>query len=127
MELDRCRYIVVEGPIGAGKTTLARELAIKLHGETLFEQPDENPFLARFYDDMARFALPTQLTFLFQRADQLRGLAQLDFFRRPTIADFLLVFAGRRLPISCSTRTHCSRGSTCPTTNTRSTRRSTRI
>src|SRR6266480_1244134 len=90
MELDRCRYIVVEGPIGAGKTTLARELAIKLHGETLFEQPDENPFLARFYDDMARFALPTQLTFLFQRADQLRGLAQLDFFRRPTVADFLL-------------------------------------
>src|SRR2546429_764433 len=90
VELDRCRYIVVEGPIGAGKTTLARELAIKLHGETLFERPDENPFLARFYDDMARFALPTQLTFLFQRADQLRGLAQLDFFRRPTVADFLL-------------------------------------
>ena len=47
MELERCRYIVVEGPIGAGKTTLARELAIKLHAETLFEQPDENPFLAR--------------------------------------------------------------------------------
>src|SRR5438132_3136941 len=90
MELDRCRYIVVEGPIGAGKTTLARKLTNKLHCETLFERPDENPFLARFYDDMARFALPTQLTFLFQRADQLRGLAQLDFFRRPTIADFLL-------------------------------------
>ena len=90
MDLERCRYVVVEGPIGAGKTTLARELAIKLHGETLFEQPDENPFLARFYGDMQRFALATQLTFLFQRADQLRGLAQLDLFRRPTIADFLL-------------------------------------
>jgi deoxyguanosine kinase len=90
MDLERCRYIVVEGPIGAGKTTLAREIAQKLHAETLFERPDENPFLARFYDDMARFALPTQLTFLFQRADQLRGLAQLDFFRRPTVADFLL-------------------------------------
>jgi deoxyadenosine/deoxycytidine kinase len=90
MDLERCRYIVVEGPIGAGKTTLAREIAQKLHAETLFEQPDQNPFLARFYDDMARFALPTQLTFLFQRADQLRGLAQLDLFRRPTVADFLL-------------------------------------
>jgi deoxyguanosine kinase len=90
MDLERCRYIVVEGPIGAGKTTLAREIAQKLHAETVFERPDENPFLARFYDDMARFALPTQLTFLFQRADQLRGLAQLDLFRRPTVADFLL-------------------------------------
>jgi deoxyadenosine/deoxycytidine kinase len=90
MDLERCRYIVVEGPIGAGKTTLAREIAQKLHAETLFERPDENPFLARFYDNMARFALPTQLTFLFQRADQLRGLAQLDLFRRPTVADFLL-------------------------------------
>jgi deoxyadenosine/deoxycytidine kinase len=90
MQIESCRYIVVEGPIGAGKTTLAREIAQKLAAETLFEKPDENPFLARFYDDMARFALPTQLTFLFQRADQLRGLAQLDLFRRPTVADFLL-------------------------------------
>ena len=90
MDLAACRYIVVEGPIGAGKTSLARELARRLHADELLEQPDDNPFLARFYDDMARFALPTQLTFLFQRADQLRGLAQLDLFRRPTIADFLL-------------------------------------
>jgi deoxyguanosine kinase len=90
MDLAACRYIVVEGPIGAGKTSLARELARRLHADELLEQPDDNPFLARFYDDMARFALPTQLTFLFQRADQLRGLAQLDLFRRPTVADFLL-------------------------------------
>ena len=90
MDLAACRYIVIEGPIGAGKTSLARELAHRLHAEELLEQPDENPFLARFYDDMPRFALPTQLTFLFQRADQLRALAQLDMFRRPTIADFLL-------------------------------------
>jgi deoxyguanosine kinase len=84
------RYIVVEGPIGAGKTSLARRLAVHLSAETLLERPEENPFLARFYGDMPRFALPTQLTFLFQRADQLRDLAQLDLFRRPTIADFLL-------------------------------------
>jgi deoxyadenosine/deoxycytidine kinase len=90
MQIEGCRYVVVEGPVGAGKTTLAREIAIRLGAETLFEKPDENPFLARFYDDMARFALPTQLTFLFQRADQLRELAQLDLFRRPTVADFLL-------------------------------------
>ena len=90
MELAACRYVVIEGPIGAGKTSLARELAQRVHAETLLEQPEDNPFLARFYDDMRRFALPTQLTFLFQRADQLRGLTQLDMFRRPTIADFLL-------------------------------------
>lgn len=90
MELAACRYVVIEGPIGAGKTSLAREIAQRMHADTLLEQPEENPFLARFYDDMTRFALPTQLTFLFQRVDQLRGLTQLDMFRRPTIADFLL-------------------------------------
>ena len=89
MDLSKCRYIVVEGPIGAGKTSLARELAGLLHADPLFEQPEDNPFLARFYEDRARFALPTQLTFLFQRVDQLRSLAQLDLFRRPTVADFL--------------------------------------
>jgi len=90
MDLAACRYVVIEGPIGAGKTSLARELAVRLSADELLEQPSDNPFLARFYDDMPRFALPTQLTFLFQRVDQLRGLAQLDLFRRPTVADFLL-------------------------------------
>ena len=90
MDLEKCRYIVVEGPIGAGKTSLARTLAHRLGGEELFERPEDNPFLPRFYEDMARYALPTQLTFLFQRVDQLRGLTQLDLFRRATVADFLL-------------------------------------
>jgi deoxyadenosine/deoxycytidine kinase len=90
MDLGKLRYVVVEGPIGAGKTSLARQLAHHLGGEELLERPEENPFLARFYEDMARYALPAQLTFLFQRVDQLRGLSQLDLFRRTTVADFLL-------------------------------------
>ena len=90
MDLDKCRYIVVEGPIGAGKTSLARQIAARLAGDALLERPEENPFLARFYEDMARYALPTQLTFLFQRIDQLRGVGQLDMFRRATVGDFLL-------------------------------------
>ena len=89
MNLEKCRYVVVEGPIGAGKTSLAHALARQLRADELLERPEENPFLARFYDDMARYALAAQLTFLFQRVDQLRGLAQLDLFARPTVADFL--------------------------------------
>ena len=90
MDIAHCRYIVVEGPIGAGKTSLARQLADHLSADMLLEQPEDNPFLPRFYDDMQRFALPTQLTFLFQRVDQLRGLTQVDMFREPTVSDFLL-------------------------------------
>jgi deoxyguanosine kinase len=88
--VDKFRHIAVEGPIGAGKTSLARRLAERLGADLLLEQPGENPFLARFYQDMARFALPTQLFFLFQRARQLETLAQPDMFGRPTVADFLL-------------------------------------
>jgi deoxyguanosine kinase len=90
MDLEKCRYIVVEGPIGAGKTSLARQIAAHLAGDALLEHPEDNPFLARFYEDMPRYALPTQLNFLFQRIDQLRGLGQLDMFRRATVGDFIL-------------------------------------
>jgi deoxyadenosine/deoxycytidine kinase len=88
--VDKFRYLVVEGPIGAGKTTLARRLASRLSADLVLEQPGENPFLARFYQDMARYALPTQLFFLFQRARLLEPLAQPDMFGRPAIGDFLL-------------------------------------
>lgn len=67
MNLDRYRYIVVEGPIGVGKTSLAQRLADVLHAQKLLEHPQENPFLERFYRDPARFALSAQMAFLFQR------------------------------------------------------------
>ena len=88
--MQHLRYIAVEGPIGSGKTSLARRLAARLGADLLLEQPADNPFLARFYQDMARYALPTQLFFLFQRARQLEPLAQPDMFGRATVADFLL-------------------------------------
>jgi len=88
--LDKLGHLVVEGPIGAGKTSLARRLAARLSADLVLEQPGENPFLARFYEDMPRYALPTQLFFLFQRARMLEPLAQRDLFARPVVADFLL-------------------------------------
>ena len=88
--MDRFRYLVVEGPIGAGKTTLARRLAARLSADVVLEQPEENPFLPRFYRDMARYALPTQLFFLFQRVRMLEPLAQPDMFARPLVSDFLI-------------------------------------
>jgi deoxyadenosine/deoxycytidine kinase len=88
--MERLRYIAIEGPIGSGKTSLARRLAARLSADLLLEQPAENPLLARFYQDMVRYALPTQLFFLFQRARQLEPLAQPDMFGRATVADFLI-------------------------------------
>lgn len=81
---------MVEGPIGAGKTTLAQRLAARLSADLVLEQPGDNPFIARFYQDMARYALPTQLFFLFQRARMIEPLKQPDMFARPAVSDFLL-------------------------------------
>lgn len=89
MPLSKYRYIVVEGPIGVGKTSLAKRLAEYSEAQTLLEKPQENPFLSRFYDDTARYALPTQLFFLFQRINEVRDLAQMDMFRSRTISDYL--------------------------------------
>jgi deoxyguanosine kinase len=84
------RHIVVEGPIGCGKTSLATRLAQRLGASTLLEDPKANPFLPLFYRDMRRHALPTQLFFLFQRVGQLEQLKQPDLFGKPVVADFTL-------------------------------------
>lgn len=84
------RHIVVEGAIGSGKTSLANRLAQRVGAQTLLEEPQANPFLALFYRDMRRYALPTQLFFLFQRVAQLEALKQPDLFGKPIVADFTL-------------------------------------
>ena len=87
--LARFRHIAIEGPIGVGKTTLARLLAERIAAELLLEQPGENPFLARFYEDRAGYAFQTQLFFLFQRERQVRPLAQPSMFAQTTVSDFM--------------------------------------
>lgn len=84
------RFIAVEGPIGAGKTTLTKYLAETFNYETLLEKAEDNPFLERFYADERNSALPTQLFFLFQRAGQLNELQQGDLFEPVRVADFLI-------------------------------------
>ena len=84
------RYVVVEGPIGVGKTSLARRLATSFGSELLLEQGDANPFLERFYRNPRSAAFQTQLYFLFQRARQLQDLRQADLFEKVRVADYLL-------------------------------------
>lgn len=83
-------FVVVEGPIGVGKTSLVKRLADHFRGETLLEAAEENPFLQRFYENPRESAFPAQLFFLFQRSQQMSDLQQGDMFRQRLIADFML-------------------------------------
>lgn len=89
-EAETPDYIVVEGPIGVGKTTLANKLARSFGSDLLLEGANENPFLEKFYEDPKAAALPTQLFFLFQRAQQLKDMKQEDMFSPVRVADFLV-------------------------------------
>lgn len=84
------RYIVVEGPIGVGKTTLTKKLALTFNREAVLERPEDNPFLERFYNNRKAAALQTQLFFLFERVRHIQELRQSDMFAPVRVADFLL-------------------------------------
>ena len=83
------RYIAIEGPIGVGKTALAKRLAKSLSADLVLEEVDENPFLERFYRDGRSAALPAQMFFLFARARQIENLRQSDLFSNVRISDYL--------------------------------------
>jgi deoxyguanosine kinase len=84
------RYVVIEGPIGVGKTSLVRRLGRSFGSELVLEQDAENPFLERFYRNPKAVAFQTQLYFLFQRSRQLQDLRQADLFERVRVADYML-------------------------------------
>jgi deoxyadenosine/deoxycytidine kinase len=86
---DSPRYIAVEGPIGAGKTSLAKRLAESLSADLVLEEVAANPFLERFYRDGQSAALPAQMFFLFARARQIEGLRQADMFSTVKVSDYL--------------------------------------
>jgi deoxyguanosine kinase len=88
--MQRFRSIVIEGPIGVGKSSLSIKFADRFGYAPLLEAPHENPFLPKFYRDSARYALPTQLFFLFQRIDQLRETSQRDMFSEFMVSDFMI-------------------------------------
>lgn len=87
---NNTKYIVVEGPIGVGKSSLARRLAETFGSDLALEKPADNPFLERFYRSPKRYALPTQLYFLFQRVRQLENMKQDDMFSPGRVADFMM-------------------------------------
>ncbi len=84
------KFVAIEGAIGVGKTTLAKKIANTFNYDTLLEEAEKNPFLERFYEDKTRHALPTQLFFLFQRAQQIHEVKQDDLFQPVRVSDFLI-------------------------------------
>lgn len=86
---QRSHYVVVEGPIGVGKTTLVQRLSARLRSRTVLEVFEENPFLADFYQDRDRYAFQTEMFFLLSRYRQQEGFAQPDLFAPYTVSDYL--------------------------------------
>jgi len=87
--LDRPRYIAVEGPIGVGKTSLARYLAKVFQARLVLEEADKNPFLERFYEDREKYAFQTQIFFLLSRYRQQRELLQGNLFEMNVVSDYI--------------------------------------
>jgi len=88
--LDRFHHIAIEGPIGVGKSSLARRLAAHMGAELMLEKAEDNPYLERFYNDQPGYAFQTQVFFLFQRMRQVRELAQPGMFSKAVVSDFTL-------------------------------------
>ena len=84
-------YIAIEGPIGVGKTSLAKLLSKRLSAKLILEKFEDNPFLAEFYDDPTRFAFQTQLFFLLQRYQQQQDIRQVDMFHNLLISDYMFI------------------------------------
>jgi len=87
--MERCKYIVVEGPIGVGKTSLAKILANEFQARTVFERVEDNPFLPKFYKARETYAFQNQTFFLLNRYQQQMELGQQNLFNQSTVADYL--------------------------------------
>ena len=98
------RYIVIEGPIGVGKTSLTKLLAKEFNARCILEKPEENPFLAQFYQDRKKYAFQTQIFFLLNRFQQQKEIAQLDLFNQVSLCDYL--FAKDRIFASLNLDNH---------------------